>query len=266
MLLHTCRVAPAGPGWVLEPKWDGYRLMATTGPRAEAWTRHGTRLEERLPELRAALDQLPAGTLLDGELVALGTDADGRPAQAWEALGELWRRGRVAAGVDVRLVCFDVLEAGGRTLDDRPWYQRRARLCSLLEGAPADLVVSPVFEEDLAGAHARLVATGFEGSVLKQGDGRYARARRSRGWLKLKQRQTATVRVAFGSRGRDGAFHAAFREPDVDWLQWATVRHLALQRTLGAGARDLEGQIAFSHRNARGAAREARLVALAAAA
>ena len=42
-----------GEGWVLEPKWDGFRLLVsiTDGGRIRAWSRHGTSLGARLGEL-----------------------------------------------------------------------------------------------------------------------------------------------------------------------------------------------------------------------
>src|SRR4051794_21632943 len=89
MLLSSCRELPRGDGWVLEPKWDGYRLVARTG--VGIWTRHETPLAGRLPELEAALAELPAGTVLDDELVAL-RERDGQVVQDFAALGALWRR------------------------------------------------------------------------------------------------------------------------------------------------------------------------------
>jgi ATP-dependent DNA ligase len=40
MLLASSREWLAGAGWALEPKWDGYRLIAhIAGGRARCWTR-----------------------------------------------------------------------------------------------------------------------------------------------------------------------------------------------------------------------------------
>ena len=58
-------------GSVYEPKWDGWRLAATVGEdRATLWSRRGTDLTARFPEVAAAVAaQVPAGTVLDGEVV-----------------------------------------------------------------------------------------------------------------------------------------------------------------------------------------------------
>src|SRR4051794_40868770 len=121
MLLSSCSVWPRGDGWVLEPKWDGYRCVARVSRDGVAlWTRHGTPLAPRVPAVASALAGLPAGTVLDGELVALRAVADGRVAQDWDALRALWG-GAWAEEVDLRMVCFDCLEDGGRRLDELPW-------------------------------------------------------------------------------------------------------------------------------------------------
>jgi ATP-dependent DNA ligase len=58
-------------GSVYEPKWDGWRLTATVGEdRATLWSRRGADLTARFPEVAAAVvAQVPAGTVLDGEVV-----------------------------------------------------------------------------------------------------------------------------------------------------------------------------------------------------
>ena len=69
---------PAPPGWGYEPKWDGFRVLMwsrSAGPpvprRPRLDSRNGKPLLRYFPELRAALDQLPAGTVADGEVVVV---------------------------------------------------------------------------------------------------------------------------------------------------------------------------------------------------
>jgi ATP dependent DNA ligase-like protein len=57
-----------------EVKWDGFRAIVSTEDGLEVRSRRGWNMSERLPELAA----LPAGLVLDGELVAFGDD--GRPS------------------------------------------------------------------------------------------------------------------------------------------------------------------------------------------
>lgn len=70
--VETIPGASALPGGsVYEPKWDGWRLTATVGEdRATLWSRRGTDLTARFPEVAAAVAaHVPAGTVLDGEVV-----------------------------------------------------------------------------------------------------------------------------------------------------------------------------------------------------
>ena len=74
MLSTSGREWPAGDGWILEPKWDGYRLLVDVelAGRVRAWSRHGTSLTSQVgdpshlrhPGLRPAED--PARDLAQG--------------------------------------------------------------------------------------------------------------------------------------------------------------------------------------------------------
>ena len=59
MLLTRAGEWPAGGDWALEPKWDGYRLVASVEDgRARCWTRHGTELTSRVGALADELVEL----------------------------------------------------------------------------------------------------------------------------------------------------------------------------------------------------------------
>ncbi|MET3658181.1 ATP-dependent DNA ligase [Sporosarcina psychrophila] len=68
MLLGTQDHVNSDKYWLYEPKYDGIRLLV--GNR-HSYTRHGTITTSRFPELLFGGDEL----LLDGELIAPGTDA-----------------------------------------------------------------------------------------------------------------------------------------------------------------------------------------------
>ncbi len=57
---------PFGSGWSFELKWDGFRAIASTEDGLYVRSRRGWNMTTVLPELRG----LPAGLVLDGELVA----------------------------------------------------------------------------------------------------------------------------------------------------------------------------------------------------
>src|SRR5262245_19886957 len=72
MLTDLVAQLPSGPGWAYEVKYDGYRAIAVKAASgARLLSRNGSDLRGRFPSVAAALAALPAGTLLNGEVVAL---------------------------------------------------------------------------------------------------------------------------------------------------------------------------------------------------
>ena len=70
-----CATIPAAHalsgGCLYEPKWDGYRLVVVRGAGStRVWSKQGRDLSDRFPDVvAAARAQVPAGTVLDGEVV-----------------------------------------------------------------------------------------------------------------------------------------------------------------------------------------------------
>lgn len=184
MLATPGRNIPAGEGWVMQPKFDGYRaLIVKDRGRARLQSRNGrpldvTRLEEHLLGLAD-------GTVLDSELVALVAG----PA------GTVQARGQIPAALAGRftgtlaLVCFDVLYDEGRDLRALPWINRHSRLADLVAG-DGPLILIDCFPP-AAGTHEALVSAGFEGTVCKRTSSLYRSGRRSRSWVKLRGRLRA---------------------------------------------------------------------------
>src|SRR5437764_11213673 len=68
------------PGYLFEIKWDGTRALCFADDGRGAYrllNRRKVDLTARYPELALALSRLPAGAVLDGEVVVLGPD--GKP-------------------------------------------------------------------------------------------------------------------------------------------------------------------------------------------
>ncbi|MGI8712689.1 MAG: hypothetical protein ACR2NR_05785 [Solirubrobacteraceae bacterium] len=201
---------PEGGEWVLQPKWDGFRLLIEVDPdrRVRAWSRHGTSLTARLGGLTAAFAEAP-GSVFDGELVVI-SERDGRPVQDFAAVCRAVLRGDPTAAGDLRFVGFDVLALDGNDFRGRPWTERNSRLTEALpvsdrvrrvESLPASLA-----------AHAAIVALGFEGTVLKRPNSPH-RPGRQRAWLKHKARHTTDGLLLNVRQGRDGQWYGVC---DVD--------------------------------------------------
>lgn len=69
---------PEGEKWTYELKLDGYRLeVVRFGAETTLYSGSKNILNQKFPYIATALKDLPDGTVIDGELVALG--ADGHP-------------------------------------------------------------------------------------------------------------------------------------------------------------------------------------------
>src|SRR5216683_1761025 len=69
---------PEGPQWTYEVKLDGYRAIGVkTSRQAILYSRNHKNFNNRFPQIADALVDLPADTVIDGEVVAL--DESGRP-------------------------------------------------------------------------------------------------------------------------------------------------------------------------------------------
>jgi ATP-dependent DNA ligase len=192
-------------GCVFEPKWDGYRaVIVRHADGARVWSRQGNDLTDRFPEIAAAARRmLPAGCVVDGELVAL--DSTGRLS-----FDRLLRRlvttranaRRLVSEAPASYVAFDLLAVNAVDLRMQRWATRRGCLESLAAWEPP-MQLTPV-THDVEDAREWMevlpAAMGVEGVVVKGAAGRYAPGRRE--WLKVKHRDTVEVIVGGVVSGR----------------------------------------------------------------
>src|SRR5207247_8153939 len=116
------------PEYLFEIKWNGVRALASSAAGAwRLWGRDLADYGDRYPEL-AGLGRLPAGTVLDGELVLT---VHGRPdldsLLARHALVCPQTVRRLSAARPVTYAVFDLLCAAGRPMLAAPLEERRAR-------------------------------------------------------------------------------------------------------------------------------------------
>lgn len=184
---------PAGPGWLFEVKWDGYRLAVHRDDRGvRVITRGGFDWTERFPSIAAAAAELDAGSfIIDGEAVVL--DAAGRAefGLLQQALGG---RGGKLHAERAMLYAFDLLYLDGLDLRRMTLAERRHMLEDLIDHESGFLRLSEEVEADGAEFLASACKFGLEGIIAKRRDAPY-RSGRGGDWLKIKCVQSDTFLI-----------------------------------------------------------------------
>ncbi|MGO4423033.1 ATP-dependent DNA ligase, partial [Streptomyces sp. MCAF7] len=132
---------------------------------------------------------LPAGTVLDGEVVVWTGGRTDFAAVQKRAAATRARAARLARELPASYAAFDLLAAGGEDLRPLAYERRRARLVALLEpyGPPLQPVPMTTDPELAATWYDTLPASGIEGLVIKSLGQPY---RAGRHWWKLRHSET----------------------------------------------------------------------------
>ena len=181
--------------WLAEWKWDGIRvqLIRRAGQTPYLWSRGEERLDGRFPELEAQALQLPAGVVLDGELLAW--DRENALPRPFVALQKRIQKrspsAKLQKDVPVHILFYDLLELDGHDLRAQPLQMRREALQQLLDTAAAPgLQISPEVPysqwQDLAAVREQSTAMNAEGLMLKQRSAPYLEGRKRGAWWKWK--------------------------------------------------------------------------------
>jgi DNA ligase-1 len=221
--------------WQAEWKWDGMRAqIVRRGEDVTIWSRGEELVNEAFPELVAAAAHLPAGTVLDGELLAIGHGAGGDALRllGFAALSKRSGRRRVPrkllAEIPCGFVAYDLLEHEGRDLRPLPLADRRRLLeplvpacfAAALVAAPpvgTSLFRSPLVEaaswEELAARRAESRGRGVEGLMLKRRASPYGSGRTRGDWWKWKIEPLeidAVLLYAQAGHGRRAGLHSDY--------------------------------------------------------
>ena len=179
---------PPGDSWIHEFKYDGYRLLLAVGDGvATAWTRNGKDWSDKFKALVKAAAKLPAGSLLDGEAVAI--DENGKPS--FQLLQSTLKDQR---GTNLVFYAFDLLVDRGEDIKKLPNIVRKDRLASLLAGASGPILYGDHIVGRGEEMFKEVCKLGGEGIVSKKASATY-QGTRTRNWLKIKciQRQEFVI-------------------------------------------------------------------------
>lgn len=208
MLAKLADTLPAEGDFLFEPKWDGFRAIVFRGDKDVFIQSRDLRpLDRYFPELHdALLERLPAGCVLDGEIViatAKGLDFDALQLRLHPAASRVTK---LAKETPSAFVAFDLLAVDGRSLLAEPQIERRKRLEQLLAETKPPLYLTPA-TCDLADAAEWLLqfeGAGLDGVIAKPLDAPYMPGKRT--MLKVKHARTADCVVAgfrWHKSGRD---------------------------------------------------------------
>jgi bifunctional non-homologous end joining protein LigD len=186
--------APAGPDWLFEIKWDGYRLAVHIDRLdVRIITRGGHDWTHRFPSIAAAARQLGVHTaILDGEAVVLDTSGRSDFGALQTSLGG---RGGKRTSTESILMAFDLLYLDGHDLTGAELSVRRHLLEDLIVPAgDAAIRLSEEVEADGAQLLEHACQIGLEGIIAKRRDQPY-RSGRTGDWLKIKCVQSESFMI-----------------------------------------------------------------------
>ena len=190
--------------FVYEPKWDGFRSLSWSAPDIRIDSRNKRPLLRYFPELAPAVEQLPGGTVVDGEIVVVvdgATDFDSLQQRIHPAESRINMLSRETPS---ELVAFDLLADRGEDLRDRPFRERRERLVTLAQGLelPWHLTPQTGSEETAKEWFHEFEPAGCDGIIAKDPELAYQHGKRA--MIKIKHRRTIDVVVGGFREHKDG--------------------------------------------------------------
>ena len=183
MLAKLAETLPADGPYLYEPKWDGFRaLVFRGGSDLLIQSRDLKPLDRYFPEIHdALLEQVPDGSVIDGELVIAtkeGLDFDALQMRLHPAAS---RVAKLAKAMPASFVAFDVLAFEGRDLRGSPQLKRRDTLERALSNARPPLHLTPATRDRQEAADwlSRFEGAGLDGVIAKPENSVYQSGKRA---------------------------------------------------------------------------------------
>ncbi len=220
MLATNVEDVPVGPDYIYEVKWDGIRAMIVINDgQVQIRSRNHRDITAQFPELTIPEESFRVSTaVFDAEIVCL--DAAGKP-DFKKVINRLQRknestieRGRVKNPANCYI--FDCMYLDGRSIVSEPLMRRREWLVDAVK-PDTPYRVSQVVDEGVA-LFSAAREHGLEGIMAKERDGRYLPGKRSKGWQKVKVRQTMDCLIIgyTAGKGDRSPYFGALHLSDAD--------------------------------------------------
>ena len=245
MEMRPVDAIPEGPGWLYEPKWDGFRCLAhRDGDEVALQSKAGQPLARYFPDIAEAVRRIDGdGFSLDGELVVPVAGALSFDALQLRIHPAASRVAMLARTSPALYLVFDLLRENGEDRAAWPLERRRPALEAFLAahaGGAADVVrLSPATDRREV-VERWLAQTGgaLDGVIAKQLGVPYASGRRE-GAVKIKRQRTADCvvggfRYARGSTDRIGSLLLGLYDDEgrLDYIGFCSAFSDAQRRTL----------------------------------
>ncbi|HUQ87753.1 MAG TPA: ATP-dependent DNA ligase [Vicinamibacterales bacterium] len=198
MLAKLVDAIPDADGLLFEPKWDGFRsIVFRSKDDVYIQSRDLKPLDRYFPELHAALlDRLPAGCVIDGEIVIAQDGALNFDALQLRLHPAASRVDKLSKAMPSSFVAFDLLAVDGESIMSRPQRERRSSLEKLLAKVTPPVYLTPMTRDRKMAAEwlKRFEGAGLDGVIAKPEDAAYQPGKRA--MYKIKHARTAECVVA----------------------------------------------------------------------
>lgn len=196
-LAYALEAEPSSLGetdeWQAEWKWDGIRgQIVKRNGELFIWSRGEELVTDQFPELHFLKDELPDGTVIDGEILSV---KDGQ-VQAFSILQQRLNRKTINKSqlkdAPIGFFIYDLLEFQGQDIRTEPLKERRRILEDMISAVSntAVAILSPVIEfndwEQLAEIRKGSRDNNSEGIMLKKLSSFYHSGRKRGDWWKWK--------------------------------------------------------------------------------
>lgn len=179
--------------WQAEWKWDGIRgQIVKRNGELYIWSRGEELVTEQFPELHALKNELPDGTVLDGEILAI---KDGQ-VLAFSTLQQRLNRKTISKSqlddAPIGFFCYDLLECNGLDIRNEPLNLRRPKLEGVISklSGEVNILLSPIVNfktwDELADLRATARDLNSEGIMLKHTASVFHAGRKRGDWWKWK--------------------------------------------------------------------------------
>ena len=184
--------------WQAEWKWDGIRgQIIKRNNEFFVWSRGEELMTEKFPEYDAFKNELPDGTVIDGEIISLAAPAENDQFKPLPFASLQTRIGRKnitkkqLTEAPVGFIAYDLLEYKGEDIRYKPMAERRILLEEVIEFTHhAAIHISPIIHfktwNELREIRTGSRDMGSEGIMLKRKSSPYQVGRKRGDWWKWK--------------------------------------------------------------------------------